>query len=98
MRIREKKYKDYGIDTTEKEKILDFCKNANAYERKLIFQAAVCSNPDIAEYLCESLTKGISYDMIFKKKYVPIGRDDFYGYRRKTISIIRNFLILNIKC
>lgn len=95
MRTREKRYKDYGVTKEEKEKVLNFCKNAKKEDEFLIRNAALCANPYIADYICDSLKNDLSYDRLFKTLYVPIGRDDFYGYRRKTIAILKNLLLLS---
>lgn len=94
MRTRNKRYEDYGLSQTEAKAIMRHCRGKNFKEYRLLSEACVLSNPDICGYLAFSLLNGVSYDRML---YVPIGRDDFYGYRRKAIAFLWKKLVNNGK-
>lgn len=56
-------------------------------------QAAHTANKDISEYLVMSIEKDLSYDDLERMwtlkeiDRIPVGRSDFYGWRRYFISI-----------
>lgn len=56
-------------------------------------QAAYTANKDIAEYLVMSIEKDLSYDDLEQMwtlkeiERIPVGRSDFYGWRRYYIHI-----------
>ncbi|MCD8371232.1 MAG: hypothetical protein LUC94_13090 [Clostridiales bacterium] len=87
MRTRHKRLTDYGIPESEVNGLYDLCRNLDDRGRELLHVAAVDScPPGIAEYIFKSLTDGSSYDAMSKSQWIPIGRDDFYGYRRKALA------------
>lgn len=95
MRTREKSYADYGITEEEKNYILNFCRNANEEQRKLIKNALAELQPYIAPYVYFSLVDNLSYEDICKKDYLYIGKGDFYGHRRYGMECIKRWMILN---
>ncbi|MCD8220904.1 MAG: hypothetical protein LUD07_01695 [Clostridiales bacterium] len=88
MRTRHKRLTDYGIPDVEISGLYDLCKNLDDRGRGLL-QIVVKDScpPGIAEYILKSLTDGSSYDAMSKRgEWIPIGRDDFYRYRWKTLA------------
>ena len=85
MRIREKSYMDYGMGEEERQAVFTFCSNPSELDKKIIMDAIVHVNPQIAQELYISLTQRISYSKLFKKSYIPLPEIDFYGYRRKAM-------------
>ena len=93
MRTRYMSYADYGITNEEKEHILDFCRNANEVEIKIIDDALSELNEYIRPYIKRSLVEGISYDRIVVKDEIYLSKEDFYGWRRKGIAAISRWMI-----
>lgn len=76
----------------EEREIQVACKShAFSYHRELI-ECARRINADIASDLYYSIVTGISYDELTKVRYIPIGKADFYGYRRKCLAQIRDII------
>lgn len=94
MSIRETYLKDYGLNGTDANKILSYCRDATGYDQQLILQAAQEVYPEIAPYLFLNLTTGLGYDRMGN---IPMQRKDFQGYRRKTIETYNRYMILNGK-
>lgn len=94
MSIRETYLKDYGLNETDANKILSYCRSATGYDQQLILQAAQEVYPEIAPYLFLNLTTGLGYDRMGN---IPMQRKDFQGYRRKTIETYNRYMILNGK-
>lgn len=94
MSIRETYLKDYGLNETDANKILSYCRDATGYDQQLILQAAQEVYPAIAPYLFLNLTTGLGYDRMGN---IPMQRKDFQGYRRKTIETYNRYMILSGK-
>ena len=94
MSIRETYLKDYGLNETDANKILSYCRSATGYDQQLILQAAQAVYPEIAPYLFLNLTTGLGYDRMGN---IPMQRKDFQGYRRKTIETYNRYMMLNGK-
>ena len=98
MKTRRMTYKDYGLDNEEVEQIKTRCLGAeseDSYDSFLLWNSALMANPCIAQQLFDSLVKGISYDRLDKREYVPISKVDFYGYRRLCMNNYRDLLRLH---
>lgn len=92
-------YKDYGITEKEMHYILDFCRNSNDEQKKIIRNALAELQPYIAPYVYYSLVDNLSYEDICAKEasggsYLYIGKGDFYGHRRKGMEAIKRWMIL----
>lgn len=98
MRIREKGYKDYGFfDDGEWEDVINYCRSPDFKEQSLLMDAAISTNPCIANELYESIiNKNASYDKMMDKQYIPLPKGDFYGYRRKCIEEFWRMMRLTI--
>ena len=83
MGTRDTYFNGYGLTYNEVKKIEDKCKNAKG-----------SAYAELAQYLFFSLTSGLGYDNISKICNIPIGRKDFYGYRRKTIYLYNRYMML----
>lgn len=94
MSVRNTYLKDYGITDSDAKKIVLFCRSATGYDQQLILQAAQEVYPAIAPYLFLNLTTGLGYDRMGN---IPMQRNDFQGYRRKTIETFNRYMILNGK-
>lgn len=81
----------YGISKA-REKQLTECIQSGRYA-PVARQAARTANKDISEYLYMSIEKDLSYDDLERMwtlkeiERIPVGRSDFYGWRRYFISI-----------
>lgn len=89
MRLREKGYKHYGITEEHAREIIRACMSADKAHTELLREACIQSNPYIHKELYRSITENRSYDRFY---YIPIGRSDFYGYRRKAIAIYEQMM------
>lgn len=97
MRTRRTYYKDYGIDGEEIKRLKEICSNLDDEEDYLLKNATQYACPDLADQIYRSIKNNISYDVMVEKEYVPIGKGDFYGYRRKSVYIFMNLLIFSGK-
>lgn len=89
MRTREKGYQHYGLTDARANSIVKYCKSKMLSREKVLSVAkeAVGSKNDyLVDYLTESIVDGISYDKLEGKYWLPLGRGDFYGYRRLVIA------------
>lgn len=89
MRTRIAGYSDYEFKDEEVKEWNKKCQNADGGLELIMLQAAQESNEAIAADLFYSLRSGTSYDRIIDWNQIPINREDFYGYRRKTLFLIR---------
>lgn len=94
MRTRDKWLKDYGLSDDTRRLLIDFCIHADAKDQRIIERACNSAKPEIAKQLFDSLTLGLSYDKLSARQYIPLPRQDFYGYQRKTLSLIDDQLRL----
>lgn len=96
MRRRDKKYKDYNITEQQANGTIKYILSDKFTERDeyILQQAALWTNPDIADDLVESIAKKKSYDTLYKEKYIPISRNDFYGHRKCCIVNFRTLKLL----
>lgn len=94
MRTRKKKYSDYGITKREKEYIMQYCRQADSEQKEIIKAALSDMDPYIGQLVLNSLLHGLSYEEMFCRDYIYIGKGDFYGYRRKGIAAIKRWMIL----
>lgn len=95
MKTREKGFAYYGIPLKLEKKIKSYCRRIDFDDWDLLMRAAVEAKREIADDLYYSLRCGVSYDELTKIKYIPIGKGDFYAYRRKCMKIFRDLMILN---
>lgn len=57
----------------------------NAKDCRLIEEAAIAANPTIWKYMLRSVTSDLPYELVEYDEEtgkIPIGKTDFYGYRR----------------
>lgn len=94
VRTREKGYIDYGFESGEEKKIMNYCSDGHFSEHDILLQAAVSANPCIASDLYYSIVNGVSYEAIEKIKQIPLSKSDFYGYRRKCLGIFKKHSLL----
>ena len=97
MKVRERKCSDYGFTHSEMSALRSYIKSEDFAEHDALFEAALKSNASISNEIYESLTKGISYEKLYAKKFIPISLPDFYGYQKKCLSIFRDYMIANNK-
>lgn len=95
MKTRNMSYKDYGISENEIPYIIDFCRNANEEQKKIIKDALAILQPYIAPYVYYSLVDNMSYDDLYAKHCLYISKVDFYAYRRKGMAEIKDAIISN---
>ncbi len=91
MRIRDRTWSDYGITRERLRKLKNYCRCA--IDTSLIEEAARRANASIEKELVTCLTQGISYSKLTIDGYVPIGRKDFYGYKKYTLAILNDLLL-----
>jgi|GEM_PF-684693 len=97
MRTRNKTYTDYGISKDDKSKILLFCRRAKGNKQdKMIIKSALAeiASAYTALMVYEALTEGLSYEKLDEKRGLVIGKEDFYGYRRKGMESIKRYMQL----
>ena len=88
MRTRDKSRKDYGLSAGHWDFLRDYCRSFGGEGKKLLQAACFRSNPELQRELYQSLSEGLGYDRLSAREYIPIGRKDFYGYRRKALWIL----------
>ena len=88
MSVREKSYEDYGVTPDEINLAIKFSRIKQIDNSKTVIETAYDVKAEIATDIYYSIIKGLSYDELSKKNYIPIPRGDFYAYRRKTIAMI----------
>ena len=94
MRTRRTYYKDYGIDGEEIKRLRMICANADMETEYILKNAAVYSNPCIADELYKSLRYKMSYtELQDEVDYLPYGKEDFYGYQRVCVEMFRCLMI-----
>ena len=89
MRTREEKY---GIGKDEAESLRKYCQSASIEEQAIILRYSYESNKQIYPDIFYSLVNGLSYDKLMKARYIPMNRNDFYGYQRKCLTMFREYL------
>ena len=94
LRIRDKWLKDYGLSDDTRRFLIDFCTHAAPKDKEMIQKVCKSVKPELAQQLFDSLTLGISYDKLSAKEYIPLPKHDFYGYQRKALSLIDDYLRL----
>lgn len=90
MRTRLKGYEDYGITEEGAKAIMARCKSPEAFHA--LIEAAEKANPEICIPLAYSLAYGVSYERLYAWSDIPYSAVDFYGYRRKTLWLLKNKL------
>lgn len=95
MAVRDTYMKDYGISEQRGKELEHFCMNATGQEQEIVLRMAQDSYESIAAQLFASLTVGVGYDRQAKCQWLPMQRKDFQGYRRKTLKLIHDFLIMS---
>lgn len=93
MRTREYGYDDYGFAKGEEKLYKERCRHRDEETYKMLHAAAWQANPDIAEEICFSLLRGLSYDRICVAYEIPYSAVDFYAYRRKALAIYKEMCI-----
>lgn len=96
MRVREKKYEDYGLFEEELAAVKDYCSSPTLEQQHIIMDACVMTNPYIAQELFNSLVHKKSYQTQAFKKYIPFSEKDFYAYRRATMALLYKFIMLGL--
>ena len=87
MRTRYKKLKDYGLTQDDEKKLKDRCNNLDARDIEILRETALSSAPGIENCICESIVKRKGYRELSKTQKIPVGEEDFYAYRRKTLAL-----------
>lgn len=93
MRTREKGYSDYGFKQGEEKQLQEFCRQSDFAEDSLLLECAKKSNSAIGADLYFSLIRGLSWEQLDKRTMQQYLKNDFYGYRRKTLGLFRAALI-----
>ena len=93
MRVREKKYSDYGMTVDEAKQLSKRCTELNSDEEKLLYECASKANPALCKCIFSSLTLGLSFESLTQQMHIGYGKNDFYAYRKKTISLFRDALM-----
>lgn len=88
-----KSYVDYGLTDRRAKELLEECHagKCSAQVRRAAYRAC----PIAAEHIILSIMQNKSYDILefdLKLGRVPVGRSDFYWYRRHTLAILNNML------
>lgn len=92
MRTRRTYYEHYGIDKDEVKKLKDYCCNLNETDSKILQQVSAIPNDFFTERIYRSLTERLSFEDLDKEEYMPVGKEDFYGYQRLCLAWFRKIL------
>lgn len=93
MRVRERRYSDYGFNPGEEKRLQEFCRRPDFAEDSLLLECAKKANTTIGGDLYFSLIRGLSWEQLDKRTWQQYSKVDFYGYRRKTLGLFRAALI-----
>lgn len=94
MRTRRTYYRNYGITTEEAERLKQICRETNDPEEKeILWNAALLANGALASQIYKSLREKKSFEKIDEKEYIPLNREDFYGYQRLCVLYFKNLMI-----
>lgn len=88
MSIRDKKF---GLTTKDLKELTRYCRNTDFDQHEILLQCCVDADIykiGIALDLYDSIL-GLSYERASGKKYIPLNKNDFYGYRRYALSIFK---------
>lgn len=86
MRVREIKWRDYGLSSNRASKLKEYCKCSD--NLSMVVQAASFANPSLSGVIVKSLTTGRGYTWLSRTDFIPITSADFYAYQRRTIAIL----------
>lgn len=92
MRTRYRTYDYYGIAPEDVKTLRNYCRNMGQEDRLRLFQCAISNAPGLELLIYESLTEGVGYDRLDRKRGVPAKSDDFYAYQRKTVAEFYDWL------
>ena len=93
VRLRNVTWKDYGISPNLQKELKAFCMQYGEMKKRgvlkedcrMIEEAAGKASPELGPYILKSVTKDLSYDQLeydLELGRIPVGKTDFYGYRR----------------
>lgn len=94
MITRKASYRDYGLFEWEKEVLNEYCLNLDDEKEKIIRGQIRGVNPSLENELYNSIVHNQSYDEQADRDYIPIGKKDFYGYRRRAMFEIYSLIML----
>lgn len=84
MRLRQKKWADYGIGKKEKAAIIDQMRHDPA---EVEWYITKCQVPHgIAAHVREYILHGTSYNAQMARGFIPIDDASFYGWCRKVVG------------
>ena len=92
MKLRDKKYTDYGLTQEEGKALEKRCQELTPEEQVMLTEAAKMTSKEFAEALVKSLREGLSYDKITKIAPIFCSPVDFYAYRRKCVATFGKLL------
>ena len=85
--------KDYKLTDEDVNWLYALCRSKHEGIRETVHKACEMSNAQLAPWLEYSLVNDKSYDRVsIEYKWIPATIDDFYGYRRKTIAILKSLI------
>lgn len=88
-----KSYADYGMTGRRAKELLKEC-HAGKHGAQ-VRSAAYRACPVAAEHIILSIMQNKAYDILefdIRLGRFPVGRSDFYGFRRHTLAILNNML------
>ena len=88
-----KSYADYGMTGGRAKELLEECHAGKHSEQ--VRTAAYKACPAAAEHIILSIMQNKAYDILefdIRLGRIPVGRSDFYGFRRHTLAILNNML------
>lgn len=89
MRMRRTYYSHYGISEKEVKSWKQMFKNADKELETIMNKEAQKVNPFFKKEIFDSLRYNMSFEDLDKREYMPVGKEDFYGYQRATIFLIK---------
>lgn len=92
MRTRRTYYEHYGIDKDEVKYLKTYCCNLNETDLEILQQVSAIPNDFFAEKVYRSLTERLSFEDLDKEEYMPVGKEDFYGYQRLCLAWFRKIM------
>lgn len=81
------------MDKSEVDKLKEYCRSAEFKYNSKLLQFAIWANPQIAPDIYYAIVRGASYEKLTRAKYIPMLKEDFYGYYRKTLADFRDWLV-----
>lgn len=96
MRTRKKKYYDYGLTNRDVNNVFRFLGGMTAEQGEDVYSVLTDNMPEyMANLIYRALSEKKGYYCLANEEEMFCLKEDFYGYRRKAIALINEYLRSN---